>query len=241
MLPCSALRLRVKKYLENLKLYIQKLLSHDSIRRILGEYPELLQNISLYLKDAEEFYRRGDWFSALVAVVYAEGLLDSLKFLGRLESSWPSERPRLPRVAVVFRERCPSRDLIAALGLLYSISRVEGILVKSSGKYLELYRALRYLDSVEVAKDYRELGDILLSENPDAVIFLDQELWEAIASKLRGPVIYLELEDPGPGNHGAHPTNPRSAKAGHREARTHRRDNLQIRASRSQDSGTEDV
>jgi FAD synthetase len=50
----------------------------------------ILENVSAYVNDAEYYLAKGDPATALVSVSYAEGLLDSLRFLGILDFSWPS-------------------------------------------------------------------------------------------------------------------------------------------------------
>jgi hypothetical protein len=188
-------RLRVKKYLQNLKLYIQQLLNNNSVKKILEKYPELLKNIELYVKDAEEFYRKGDWFSALVAIVYAEGLLDSLKFAGLLKISWPSNKPKLSKIFIVLEECLPSSELLTFFKLLYAISEVNILLLKVSGEFESIYRALRYLDSVEILDTEQKLFEKLKTISRDGIVLvLDYKLWKSIASKLEIPVIYVELE-----------------------------------------------
>ncbi len=52
-------------------------------------YERLRDAIERYLSDAEYYLAKGDDETALVAVSYAEGLLDSLKYLGLLDIEWP--------------------------------------------------------------------------------------------------------------------------------------------------------
>ena len=48
----------------------------------------LLDAVKRYLGDADHFIKKGDCETALVAVSYAEGLLDALGYLGILEIPW---------------------------------------------------------------------------------------------------------------------------------------------------------
>lgn len=71
----------------------------EHVKRSLPDAPvdvsKLLDAVERYTSDAEYYLNSGDPVSALVAVSYAEGLLDSLKYLGVLEPRWerPPEKP----------------------------------------------------------------------------------------------------------------------------------------------------
>ncbi len=61
----------------------------DSARGKLGtEYETLLENVELYMKDAEGFLARGEHEMAMLSMGYAEGLLDSARFTGRAKIDW---------------------------------------------------------------------------------------------------------------------------------------------------------
>jgi diphthine synthase len=51
-------------------------------------YEELFENVELYTKDAETFLASGQDELAMLSVGYAEGLLDALRFTGKLEMEW---------------------------------------------------------------------------------------------------------------------------------------------------------
>jgi len=86
---------RAEKYVEGAKLAL------ESIRGLGGEYARLLDAARRYLEDARYYLEAGDCETALVAASYAEGLIDSLKYLGVVEARWPSSRGlEKPRVFV---------------------------------------------------------------------------------------------------------------------------------------------
>ena len=47
-----------------------------------------MENVQLYLKDAEEFLSNGEDELAMLSIGYAEGLLDSLNFAGVVRIDW---------------------------------------------------------------------------------------------------------------------------------------------------------
>jgi diphthine synthase len=52
------------------------------------EYDSLFENVELYMRDAEEFLTKGEDELAMLNVGYAEGLLDSLNYAGRIKVEW---------------------------------------------------------------------------------------------------------------------------------------------------------
>jgi diphthine synthase len=53
-----------------------------------GDYASVLENVELYMKDAETHLADGDDALAMLSIGYAEGLLDSLGFSGAVKVEW---------------------------------------------------------------------------------------------------------------------------------------------------------
>jgi len=61
----------------------------DAVRPSLGEkYGSVVENVELYMRDAESFLAKGDDELAMLSIGYAEGLLDSLNFSGVVKIDW---------------------------------------------------------------------------------------------------------------------------------------------------------
>ncbi len=61
----------------------------DSVRTKLGpEYASVVENVELYMRDAESFLAKGEDEMAMLSIGYAEGLLDSLNFAGVVKVDW---------------------------------------------------------------------------------------------------------------------------------------------------------
>jgi len=77
---------RIKKYLANVEKVLGEIryLSEEKVGR------EIVEMARSYLEDAERFWEAGDLFDALAAVSYAEGLLDALRFMRKVEFTWGS-------------------------------------------------------------------------------------------------------------------------------------------------------
>jgi diphthine synthase len=56
--------------------------------RLDGRYAAVMENVELYMKDAESFLANGEDEMAMLSIGYAEGLLDSLDFSGVLKMEW---------------------------------------------------------------------------------------------------------------------------------------------------------
>ncbi len=61
----------------------------ESVRGRLGpEYASVVENVELYMRDAESFLAKGEDEMAMLSIGYSEGLLDSLNFAGVVKIDW---------------------------------------------------------------------------------------------------------------------------------------------------------
>ncbi len=61
----------------------------DSARgKLAPEYGPVVENVQLYMKDAENFLANGEDELAMLSIGYAEGLIDSLNFAGVVKIDW---------------------------------------------------------------------------------------------------------------------------------------------------------
>ncbi len=61
----------------------------DSVKGKVGpQYEHVLENVELYMKDADNFLANGEDEMAMLSIGYAEGLLDSLSFAGVARIDW---------------------------------------------------------------------------------------------------------------------------------------------------------
>ncbi len=152
----SACEKRVERYLSGLAAAIK------SVEEKLGSrYPKLIEAAKRYADDARYYLDSGDCETALVAASYAEGLLDSLKYLGILEPTW--ERPaedeveRRVFVAGTFDILHPGHlelfRLASRYGKVYAIIARDSMAEKAKGRRpimpesvrLEMVSAIRYV------------------------------------------------------------------------------------------------
>jgi diphthine synthase len=73
----------VPKYVQKTK----KALNTAKVK-LEGKYEELLENVELYMKDADNFLANNEDELAMLSIGYAEGLLDSLNFTNKLKIEW---------------------------------------------------------------------------------------------------------------------------------------------------------
>jgi len=88
---------RISLYIRNVELFIEEAtsnLTRDSLH--------VFNLAKDYLNDAKYYYEKGDYITSLSCIAYAEGLLDALRLLGLVKSTWRplSQLAKRPRVLV---------------------------------------------------------------------------------------------------------------------------------------------
>ena len=86
------LRERAWVYIASARRALEGLEKELPSRRLPVDVSPLLDAAKRYIGDAEYYYARGDYATALAAASYAEGLIDALKYLGLAEPRWPERR-----------------------------------------------------------------------------------------------------------------------------------------------------
>ena len=89
---------RVQAYITN----VEKALNEIKEKDIDDKYKTLVELAETYLSDAKYYYEKGDYITSLACIAYAEGLIDSLRFIGVLDIKWEalSSLLKRPRVLV---------------------------------------------------------------------------------------------------------------------------------------------
>jgi len=89
---------RVRAYILN----VEQVLEHLKTAKLEEKYAKPVELARSYLSDAKYYYERGDYFTALACIAYAEGLLDSLNHMGVVSVNWKplSSLLKRPRVLV---------------------------------------------------------------------------------------------------------------------------------------------
>lgn len=179
---------RARRYIFNVKEAIKSIDFEELSRR----YPSLnikglLDAIKRYTEDAEYYLSLGDYETAIAAASYAEGLLDSLKYLGLAEPKWPGGLVEEKRVFVggTFDLIHPGHiELLryaSTLGRLYvvvardvNVARLKGrkpVLDESSR--LQVISAIRYVyraflgDESDIFKSVEQVKPDVIVLGPD--------------------------------------------------------------------------
>jgi len=79
--PVNYIRDRVLKYVEKTRRVLQEVRGQD-----VGE--EFCNYVEAYVDDSKNFLTSGDYVNSLLAIGYAEGLLDALRLLGVVRFEW---------------------------------------------------------------------------------------------------------------------------------------------------------
>jgi diphthine synthase len=72
------------RYVEKAKKALET--ARDSLKDV--SYDDVFENAALYMRDAETFLANGEDELAMLSIGYAEGLIDSLSFSGKLRLEW---------------------------------------------------------------------------------------------------------------------------------------------------------
>lgn len=76
----------VKRYVMNARKALSKAIERSEAEK--KNFDDLFENVECYISDAERFLNMGKFELAILSIGYAEGLLDSLRFIKELEIEW---------------------------------------------------------------------------------------------------------------------------------------------------------
>jgi len=210
---------RARKYADNLVATVDNL--KKSSPGLVEKYPKLFDAIDRYLKDTYYFIETDDCDTALVSVSYAEGLLDSLKYMGYAEFEWTNIRREEKTVFVggTFDIMHPGHVRLlkyaSSLGKLYVVIARDKNVQETKGKKpvlseksrLELVSSIKYVYQARLG-DLQDKMKPLMEIKPDIVVLgpdqpYDPKEFASYLEKLLGKKVevlrYDEKEEFEPG------------------------------------------
>lgn len=177
----------MQAYIENVEQALQQLAS----RRLEKPYVKLVELAKLYVDDARYYLEKGDTFTALACIAYAEGLIDALRWLGIADFEWKTLTALLSRPKVVvagsFELLHPGHiELLKRaweLGRVYVIVARDANVEKFKGRpplvpekqRLQVVSAVRYVSKAVLGSD-RDVVEPLKALKPD-IILLGPDQW----------------------------------------------------------------
>jgi len=167
---CSCLELalaeRVSAYIRNVELFIEEARS--------GVPREALHVFNLardYLSDAKYYFSRGDYVTSLSCIAYAEGLLDALRLLGLIRSTWRplSELAKRPRVLVAGSFEFLHPGHISLLKYAWQLGDVHVIVSRDVNfeKFKGRKPIMSERDRLEVVSSVRYVSNAILGDTSD--------------------------------------------------------------------------
>ena len=178
---------RVRLYISNVEQALESIkekVHEDKVKRVV-------ELVEAYLNDSKYFMEKGDIFTALATIAYAEGLLDALRWLNLLSFNWKSisELYERPRIVVAGSFEILHAGHIHLLKKAYELGRVYVILARD--KNIEKFKkrkpivpeeqreyvlsAIRYVFKV-VKGDEEDLLKPIQEIKPD-IILLGPDQW----------------------------------------------------------------
>jgi len=175
--------LKIESYIRNVIDVIEQIKSTSLIDR---EVKEILDIAEAYVKDSIHYLKNNDEFHALATIAYAEGLLDALRFLGKVKFEWKKSSEimknlRKVLVAGTFEILHPGH--IAYLKYAWSMGRVIAIVSRDStvrkikkrdpiipeNQRLEVLRNITYVHKARLGYE-DDMFRVVEEEKPEIII-----------------------------------------------------------------------
>ncbi|AFK51271.1 glycerol-3-phosphate cytidylyltransferase [Thermogladius calderae 1633] len=190
---------RVRAYVLN----VEKAISTLSSMSLDEESRGIVELARAYLSDSKYYLEKGDVFTSLACIAYAEGLLDALKRLGKAEFGWEplSKLLARPKVLVAGAFEILHPGHLHLLKKAWELGRVHVIVARDSSirrikgrepvvpeqQRLEVVSAVKYVDTA-VLGDEEDFLKPVEHIKPD-IILLGPDQWitpEGLSDKLEG-------------------------------------------------------
>ncbi len=191
-------REKVKKYIDTVKFVLRSL----SWEGVSEKAEEILDLCKRYVSDAEYYLEdKGDEFTSLACIAYAEGLLDALRLLGIVKFEWPKLTPRVKRKVLVggvfdiihpghlylLRRASELGDVIVIVAKDETVKKLKGREpIIPEEQRLEVVKAIRYVKEAVLGREPLSIEWALETFSPDIVLlgpdqaFLEEMVREAI-------------------------------------------------------------
>lgn len=175
---------KVQKYIRGVKHVLSE------ISQASDSTSEIVDLASRYALDAEWYLSKGDCLTALACISYAEGLLDALRFEGKIHFNWPSECKRVKvLVGGVFDILHPGHIAFLAeaanIGEVYVVVAKNETVKQSKGHYpifsekerLQLVKSLKSVHDAFLGDYPPNYHNVLLRVKPDVVLLGYDQAW----------------------------------------------------------------
>ncbi|WP_440059290.1 DUF357 domain-containing protein [Thermogladius sp. 4427co] len=195
---------KIRAYISN----VEKALSLISGVELDSKSRELVELARAYMDDAKYYIDKGDYFTSLACIAYAEGLLDALKRIGKIDFEWEplSKLISRPKVFVAgsFEILHPGHLHILEeawkMGRVYVVVSRDASIRRFKGRdpivpeeqRLKVIEALKYVyrailgDEKDFLKPVEELKPDIILLGPDQWISPDELKKQLEARGIRG-------------------------------------------------------
>ncbi|MCD6562969.1 MAG: cytidylyltransferase family protein [Thermoproteales archaeon] len=199
---------RILKYIENVRSVLKQLRYVD----IDENTRKIIKLSELYLRDAEYYLGKNDFFTSLACISYAEGLLDSLRFSGKVSFEWPKRDIRCKRKRVMvggaFEIIHPGHIFFlreaSKLGRVIVIVARDKTIMKNKNRHpivpeeqrLKVIKSIKYVDEAYLGSEDFDILETIEKYKPD-IIFLgpDQDfLYKKISDIVNKMKLDIKVE-----------------------------------------------
>ncbi|WP_069806562.1 DUF357 domain-containing protein [Vulcanisaeta thermophila] len=192
---------RVDAYIRNVAKALEQL-DKEGVKN------EVIEIARAYLKDSMYYLSKGDVFTALSTIAYAEGLLDALRILGMVKFQWGSVNDLVRRastkvfVAGTFEILHPGH--ITYLRAAWELGRVVAVVARDStvrrikgrdtiipeNQRLEVLSSIAYVHRARLGYE-DDMFRVVEEERPDIILLGPNQPFDE--DKLRGELMRREL------------------------------------------------
>ncbi|RLE80160.1 MAG: DUF357 domain-containing protein [Thermoprotei archaeon] len=189
---------RLEKYVKSLR-HVLNTIKYEK------EVKEIIELAKCYLRDSEYYFEKGDYFTSLACIAYAEGLLDSLRLMKKAKFTWPRHSLKQAKKVLVggvfdilhpghiylLREASKYGKVIVVVARDRTVKKFknrEPIIPEK--QRLSIVENIKCVYRARLGEDPFNLEKVLLEEKPDFVVlgpdqnFLEKMV-EPIINKLK--------------------------------------------------------
>jgi len=203
---------RIKKYIGNFELTFKKI----KTKNLGSDVKDVLELSEKYYLDAKFYFNKNDYFTSLVCIVYAEGLLDAIHFMKKInfECSFkkPTEKKRVliagtfdiihPGHLWFIKKASEYGELTVIVARDKNVTKIKGRRpIIPEEQRLEVIKGLKYIDHAILGSEKEDILQVVEKLKPDVLILgPDQDFIqvEEIQNKLKArglAVKVIKLKD----------------------------------------------
>jgi len=170
---------RLKRYIENFHLTFNEIIAKNKNNEKISKILDLCEK---YYMDSLFYFEKGDYFTSLTCISYAEGLLDCLRLLNIIEFEWKRDKIKKVLIAGTFDIIHPGHiwliekakeygRVIVIVATDKNVERFKGRKPIIPGdQRLKVIKSLKGVDEVFLGNESEDIVEKIKEIRPDIII-----------------------------------------------------------------------